>query len=79
MTQIFIYFSYIFACALLGETCCEKEGKLYHNFLTSELENDVYVRSVKIGNTTEEDFTKSLTMHPFDQVKKAFFYYNKFD
>lgn len=57
-------------CAFQGETCCDKEGKLYYNFIKSELENDVYVRSVKMGNTTEEDFTKSLTVHPFDQVSK---------
>lgn len=51
-----------------GETCCDKEGKLYHNFLMSELKNDVHVRSVRIGNTTEDDFTNSLTVHPFHQV-----------
>lgn len=52
-----------------GETCCEKEGTRYVNFLTKELGNGAYVKSVKMGNTTDDDFTNSLIMHPFKQIE----------
>ncbi|XP_070492431.1 palmitoyl-protein thioesterase 1-like [Chironomus tepperi] len=52
-----------------GETCCDTEGTTYVNFITKEMGNDVHVRSVKMGNTTEDDFTNSLVMHPFQQIE----------
>ena len=51
-----------------GETCCGKEGNLYINFLKSQLENDVYIKSVRVGKTVEQDQINSLSRHPFDQV-----------
>lgn len=55
--------------SILGETCCGKEGNRYANFIENELSRDVTVRSVKLGNTEEDDFTYSLSTHPFDQVR----------
>ncbi|CAO1310154.1 unnamed protein product [Diamesa serratosioi] len=52
-----------------GETCCGKEGNLYINFLKSQLDNDVYIKSVRIGKTVEQDKINSITRHPFDQLK----------
>ena len=34
------------------------------------MEQQVIIRSVKLGETKEDDFTLSLTSHPFDQVKQ---------
>lgn len=58
---------------LQGETCCDHEGNLYVNFLQNEFQNKSYVKVVKIGNTKEDDFTNSLTTHPFDQVSLRLF------
>lgn len=58
----------------LGETCCDKEGTTYVNFITKEMGNDVIVRSVKMGNTTDDDFTNSLVMHPFQQASMSIEY-----
>lgn len=52
-----------------GETCCGHESNLYANFIKNELGNEVIIKSVKIGNTKDDDFTNSLTLHPFEQVR----------
>lgn len=64
---------------IAGETCCGREANLYSNYFQKELNNEVIVKSVSMGKTKHDDFTLSLTMHPFDQVrvliptKKSFF------
>lgn len=55
---------------ILGETCCGREGNLYANFIESELGKNVIVKSVKMGKTESDDFTYSLTYHPFEQVSQ---------
>lgn len=52
-----------------GETCCDREGNIYANFIQRELDQQVIVRSVKMGESKEDDFTYSLTIHPFEQVR----------
>ena len=42
----------------------------YVNFIKSELNYEAKVKSVKIGKNEEDDFTNSLTQHPFEQVKQ---------
>jgi hypothetical protein len=56
--------------SISGETCCDREGNLYANFIEKELENQVTIKSVKLGETKEDDFANSLTVHPFEQVRK---------
>lgn len=45
---------------------------MYINFLKKQLENDVYIKSVRVGKTVEQDQINSLSRHPFDQVSLQF-------
>lgn len=58
-----------FLIGIPGETCCDREGNLFTDFIESELNHEVLVRSVKMGDTNDDDFARSLTLHPFDQVR----------
>jgi hypothetical protein len=54
-----------------GESCCGSEWQLYSQFLKSQLENDVYIKSVQIGSTIRADRVKSLSTHPFNQIDEV--------
>lgn len=47
------------------------------NFLRNELQNRTHVKVVKIGETKEDDFVNSLTVHPFEQASEADFYFQQ--
>jgi palmitoyl-protein thioesterase len=54
-----------------GETCCENEINSYAKFLKSLLGESVYIRSVRIGNSIDEDKVLSLFTHPFEQIQQV--------
>lgn len=49
-------------------TCCGDEINSYSNIIKSQLGNDVHIKSVRIGDTPEQDRINSLTKHPFEQI-----------
>jgi palmitoyl-protein thioesterase len=53
------------------ENCCSGETLQYIQFLQSQLGADVYIKSVRIGDTSGEDKLKSLSTHPFKQVDQV--------
>lgn len=55
----------------LGESCCGSEMAIYSSFLSSQLGNDVYIKSASLSSYADVDLVKSLTVHPFEQVRKA--------
>lgn len=55
--------------AFTGESCCGDESVTYTNFLRQQLGHDVYIKSAQIGDNSAVDLVKSLTVHPFDQIK----------
>lgn len=52
-----------------GETCCDSEINSYVDVIKSILGDDVYVKTVRIGKSAEEDKSLSLFTHPFDQIR----------
>lgn len=54
-----------------GESCCGPEWQLYSQFLKSQLENDVYIKSVQIGSSVRADKVKSLSTHPLSQINEV--------
>lgn len=53
------------------EHCCGDEINSYSNLIKSQLGNDTYIKSVRIGNSPEEDRILSLTSHPLKQIDKV--------
>ncbi|CRK97172.1 CLUMA_CG010569, isoform A [Clunio marinus] len=52
-----------------GAPCIGTEINTYINFIKLKLGNDVYIRSACLDNNPSIDNFKSLTIHPFDQIK----------
>jgi hypothetical protein len=52
-----------------GESCCEVEFELYSRVIRKHLGDNVHIKSVRIGDSPLVDRIKSLTTHPFDQIK----------
>lgn len=83
MRQLVIFASFLIGCSVaskllpiliwhsVGETCCEGEIKLYGKILKSLLGEKVYIKSVRIGNTTNQDKVLSIFEHPFEQIKQV--------
>lgn len=44
---------------------------MYINFIKANLENDVYVKSVQIGDNPGLDSIESLRVHPFQQIQQV--------
>lgn len=51
-----------------AETCCSEDTSKFINTISSALDNDVQIKSVKMGDTLDEDYKNSYRMHPFKQV-----------
>lgn len=54
-----------------SESCCSDETLGYIHFLKSQLGEDVYIKSVRIGDTSSDDRVKSLSTHPFKQINQV--------
>lgn len=54
-----------------AETCCGDEINSYTEIIKSQFKSDVYIKSVQIGKTPEEDRINSLTRHPFKQIERV--------
>lgn len=54
-----------------SETCFGNEINLYSNIIKSQFGNDVYIKSVQIGSTPDQDRINSLTKHPFKQIEEV--------
>lgn len=54
-----------------AETCCGDEINSYSEIINSQFKSDVYIKSVQIGKTPEEDRINSLTRHPFKQIERV--------
>lgn len=59
----------IIKVAFAGESCCGEEAATYRNYLRSQLGNEIYIRSVQIGDSSAADVVKSLSVHPLNQIK----------
>lgn len=53
------------------EHCCGDEIKSYSDIIKSQLGDDIYIKSVRIGNNPEQDRINSLTRHPFKQIDQV--------
>ena len=65
---------YWFLIFLLGDSCCFpfSLGSV-KKFLKKELDN-VYVKSIKIGNSVVEDYESGFFIHPNKQVNFSHFF-----
>lgn len=54
-----------------AETCCGGEINSYTDIIKSQFKSDVYIKSVQIGKTPEEDRINSLRLHPFKQIERV--------
>ena len=55
-------------CLFAAETCCSEDTSKFINAISAELDNDVQIKSVKMGDTLDDDYKNSYRMHPFKQV-----------
>lgn len=68
-TLIVFFFSHHFSS--LGESCCESEFKLYERVIRKHMGENVHIKTVQIGDSPLVDRIRSLTTHPFEQIKLA--------
>lgn len=54
-----------------AETCCGDEINLYSKILKSQLGDNIYIKSVQIGETPDKDRVNSLTKHPLKQIEEV--------